>query len=76
MRAGILTKVWIGDVYIYIYINSNLDDSCSDFYIEKDLDYMGGDLVSANNGDGLPVKGGVAECEDLCRAHDDCVGFS
>lgn len=34
-------------------------------------------MTEVNNGDGLEVPGGVAECEDACRAFQPgCVGYS
>ena len=45
------------------------EDSCEDFYQEKDIDYVGHDMEEINGGDGIVVEGGVRECEELCLAH-------
>ena len=45
------------------------EDSCEDFYQERDIDYVGHDMEEINGGDGIVVEGGVRECEELCLAH-------
>ena len=46
------------------------EDICEEFIYEKDTGYPGNDI---NRYD---ITNGLIECEDLCRANDECVGFS
>lgn len=46
------------------------EDICEEFIYEKDTGYPGNDI---NRYD---ITNGLIECENLCRANDECVGFS
>ena len=76
MQEAILNSQFVNETR-HLCVVKLEEDSCSEFFTERDIDYRGYDIEEGIGGDGIPVENGVAECEDLCMAHQpDCAGYS